>query len=105
MTVEIVIAACALIHVLWSLFQVFRNFNLYYCVHIIPYAILIRILDNMSKKRKNSDICVQTDFEQIETTKDAHTSTDALACGDMEGNVFDITDSVQLGGWRQSSII
>ncbi|GBL79716.1 hypothetical protein AVEN_217626-1, partial [Araneus ventricosus] len=49
-----------------------------------------------NKKKKNSNICVQTDFEQIQTTKDAHNSTDALACGEVEGNVFDVPDSVQL---------
>ncbi|GBM43328.1 hypothetical protein AVEN_96998-1 [Araneus ventricosus] len=50
-----------------------------------------------NKKRKNSDICVQTDFEQIQTTKDAQTLTDAFVCGDTEENVFDYSDSVQLG--------
>ncbi|GBM76918.1 hypothetical protein AVEN_239760-1 [Araneus ventricosus] len=91
MTVEIVIALFALIHFIWCLFEVFCHFNFYYCIQIIPYAILINILSYLNIKK--SDVCVQTNFQQTHTK--VETLTDAFACGDTERLVFETANSAQ----------
>ncbi|GBO22760.1 hypothetical protein AVEN_144713-1 [Araneus ventricosus] len=85
MTVEITITVCALIHFMWSLFQIFCHLNFIYCFHLIPYVILIILLSNLDiNKRKKSDISVQTDVEKCPMTKDFATITDNFACGDTK---------------------
>ncbi|GBO23721.1 hypothetical protein AVEN_217837-1 [Araneus ventricosus] len=94
MTAEITITVCALIHFMWSLFQVFCHLNFIYCFHLIPYVILIIILSNLDiNKRKKSDISVQTDVQKCPMTKDVETITDNFACGDTKRVGFQTANS------------
>ncbi|GBN77273.1 hypothetical protein AVEN_90899-1 [Araneus ventricosus] len=94
MTVEITITVCAIIHSMWSLFQVFCHLNLCYCFHLIPYVILIIILSNLDiNENKMSDISVQTDVEKCPMTKDFATITENFACGDTTRVGFQTANS------------
>ncbi|GBN80586.1 hypothetical protein AVEN_141265-1 [Araneus ventricosus] len=107
MTVEINITVCALIHLMWSLFQIFCHLNLCYCFHLIPYVILIIILSNLNiNEKKKSDICVQTDVEKCPITKDTETLTDKFACGDTKRVGFQTANSAPptLGDCEQTCV-
>ncbi|GBO38525.1 hypothetical protein AVEN_236866-1, partial [Araneus ventricosus] len=62
---------------------------------MIPYVILFKILSNLAIKKR--DVCVQTDFEQIQTTKDVETITDDFAYGDTGKVAFETPNSPQPG--------
>ncbi|GBM45270.1 hypothetical protein AVEN_101223-1 [Araneus ventricosus] len=94
MATEIFITVCALLHFLWSLFEIVCHFNFCYCFHILPYAIMILILSNLNiKKSEKTNIFLQTDGEKFQMMQDVETITDNLASVDTKKLVLKTADS------------